>query len=73
MGMAWRLCFYQSMADDWKYMMEYYEELKAVSADDIMAAANKYLQPEKRTVVTLVKPAPDSDDDSETIPENAGY
>jgi predicted Zn-dependent peptidase len=73
MGLAWRLCFYQAMADDWRYLMEYYEELKAVNANDIMNAANKYLQPEKRTVVTLVRPESDSEDDSETIPEGAGY
>ncbi len=73
LGLAWRLSYYQAMAGDWKYLMEYYKQLKAVTAEDIMAAANKYFQPDKRTVVTLVKPVSNSDSIEETVPEGAGY
>jgi len=54
-GMGWRLAHYYAMTGDWKYMMTSYENLKKVTAEDIMRVANEYFAPEKRTVVTLVK------------------
>jgi len=54
-GMAWRLCSYQAMTGDWRNLLAYHEQIKAVTADDVMRVARKYFVPEKRTVVTLVK------------------
>lgn len=59
LGMGWRLAHYYAMTGDWKYMLTSYENLKKVTAEDIMRVANKYFAPEKRTVVTLVKTEPE--------------
>lgn len=55
MGMAFRLAHYEAMTGNWRYLLTSYDNLKKVTADDIMRVANKYFAPDKRTVVTLVK------------------
>ncbi|MFH1892269.1 MAG: pitrilysin family protein [Candidatus Zixiibacteriota bacterium] len=55
LGMGWRLAHYYAMTGDWKYMLTSYENMKKVTAADIMRVANEYFSPDERTVVTLVK------------------
>ncbi len=54
-GLAFRLAHTYAVAGDWRYLITSYEELKTVTAEDIMRVANKYFTPANRTVLTLVK------------------
>jgi len=56
MGLAYRLANYQAINGDWRYMLDYRDEYKAVTPEDIMRVAEKYLTKSNRTVVTLVTP-----------------
>jgi len=38
----------------WRYLMNYLEKLDTVTAEDIMAAANKYIRPENKTSVYII-------------------
>ena len=38
----------------WRYLMNYLEKLDTVTAEDIMAAANKYIRPENKTSVYVI-------------------
>ncbi len=69
MGLARRIGNMEAMTGDWHYLIDYREEYKAVTPEDIMRVANEYLTKSNRTIVTLVKPteeenaaAPDDDD-----------
>ncbi len=74
LGMAWRLCANHAMTGDWKYLIRSYEALKKVTADDIMRVANEYFKPERRTVVTMVRPAvAEEGEGSEMRGEKMGY
>jgi len=53
-GLAWNLGAAQNLAHDWKYLVKYRNNLKAVTAQDIMKTAGAYLTPQNRTVATLV-------------------
>lgn len=46
-----------AITGDWKNIYKYVEEVQAVTAKDIQAAASSYLTAENRTVAELVKPA----------------
>jgi predicted Zn-dependent peptidase len=59
-GIAMRLLEYQANAGDWRYFYKELELLKAVTAADLMRVARKYLTPENRTVVALVRPGASS-------------
>ena len=63
-GLAFRLANMQAMVDDWHYLIDYRQEIESVTPDDIMRAAKKYLTKSNRTVVTLVKPEPETVDAS---------
>jgi predicted Zn-dependent peptidase len=56
-GMAQQLATYQTLFGDWRYALKQLEELEKVTADDILAAANKYLVAKNRTVAYTVQPA----------------
>jgi predicted Zn-dependent peptidase len=51
-GLARTLSSYQVLGD-WRYLVDYEEKLNAVTAEDIMAVANRYLHVDNRTVATL--------------------
>ena len=54
-GLANRLAYYQTIAGDFRYMTRYIEEVKTITAEDIMDVAQRYLVKDNRTVATLVK------------------
>jgi predicted Zn-dependent peptidase len=54
-GLASRLGDSWAMMDDWRFTLEEPERIRAVTADAVMAAARKYLQPRQRTVAWLVR------------------
>jgi predicted Zn-dependent peptidase len=54
LGMAWRLASIQNQTKDWRYLNKFRQNLNAVTAQDIMNVAQKYLTKDNRTVGTLV-------------------
>lgn len=56
-GIASQLLGYEALTGDWRYLYREIELLKAVTPGDLMRVARKYLTPENRTVVTLVRPS----------------
>ncbi len=54
LGLADRLATAQNQAHDWHYLLKMRNNLKAVTADDVMTVAKKYFTPENRTVATLI-------------------
>ncbi len=72
-GLAWRLADSYALTGDWAYLLKSYEDLKAVTADDIMRVANEYLAPERCTVVTLVRAKPDNSDRAIVGQRNTAY
>ena len=53
-GLARMLSSYQTLGD-WRYLVDYEEQLNSVTAADIMDVANRYLRADNRTVVTLIR------------------
>ncbi len=51
-GLARMLSSYQTLGD-WRYLVNYEEQLNQVTAQEIMAVAQRYLHVDNRTVVTL--------------------
>ncbi|SYZ74556.1 Peptidase M16 domain protein [Candidatus Zixiibacteriota bacterium] len=54
LGLADRLATAQNQAHDWHYLLKMRNNLKAVTAADIMTVAKKYFTSENRTVATLI-------------------
>ncbi len=54
-GMASRLTYYESVAGDWRYLLNHTEEIRKVTPEDIQRVAKKYLVKRNRTVAVLVK------------------
>ncbi|MCK5125791.1 MAG: insulinase family protein [candidate division Zixibacteria bacterium] len=54
-GMAYRIGNMTAMVGDWHYLIDYRNELKAVTPEDIMRVAKQYFTKSNRTVVTVVK------------------
>lgn len=52
--LASMLSYYEVLLGDYRYLMNYLKAVDAVTADDIMQVAQKYLTRENRTVATLV-------------------
>ena len=53
-GLARMLSSYQTLGD-WHYLVDYEKQLNLVTAEDVMAAAKRYLHADNRTVVTLIR------------------
>ena len=53
-GLARYLATAQNIAGDWRYLSAYRDNLMAVTAEDIMRVAGKYLTEQRRTVATLI-------------------
>jgi len=54
-GLAHMLTYYQTIAGDWRYLVDYDEKVAGITADDIMSVARTYFAPENRTVAVLSK------------------
>jgi predicted Zn-dependent peptidase len=52
-GLARLLTSYQSLGGDWRYLVNYTEEIGKISVEDIKEVANNYFKPSNRTVVVL--------------------
>ncbi len=52
-GLASQLTFYQSITGDWRYVIDYDQQIASVTADEIMQVARRYLVPSNRTVATI--------------------
>lgn len=57
-GLARMLTFYQSVSGDWRYLIDYAQQIASVTAEDLMRVAATYLVPSNRTVATLQKKEP---------------
>jgi len=54
-GLARMLTYYQSVAGDWHYLVDYDDAVAAITPEDIMKTASTYFRPENRTVAVLQK------------------
>lgn len=54
-GMAFRLSYFETIAGDWRYLLNHPQEIRKVTPEDIMRVARKYLVKQNRTVGVLVK------------------
>lgn len=54
-GMANQLAFYESIAGDWRYILDWRKKMYEITPDDIMRVAKTYFNKSNRTVATLVK------------------
>jgi predicted Zn-dependent peptidase len=54
-GLARMLTFHQSVSGDWRYLIDYEEQIASITADDIQRVAATYLVPANRTVAVLQK------------------
>ncbi|MFQ5561029.1 MAG: M16 family metallopeptidase [Nitrospinota bacterium] len=54
-GMASELSYYQTVGGDWRYTVQYLDNVKKVTPEKIIRTAKKYLTKKNRTVATLVK------------------
>lgn len=67
-GMARQLAFYEGIAGDWRYILDWREKMYQITPEDIMKAAQTYFTRSNRTVATLIKKAPEvseSEEDTE--------
>ncbi len=54
-GLAEMLSYYQSIAGNWRYLVDYDEVVAGIGPEEILAAAARYLTPANRTVAVLGK------------------
>jgi predicted Zn-dependent peptidase len=54
-GLASQLSFYQTVAGNWRYIVQARDRIAAVTADDVQRVAGQYLTRANRTVGVLVK------------------
>lgn len=54
-GLASQLAFYQTVAGDWRYVIEARDRIAKVTPEDIQRVVTQYLKKSNRTVATLVK------------------
>lgn len=54
-GMANQLAFYEGIAGDWRYILNWRKKMHEITPDDIMRVAKTYFNKSNRTVATLVK------------------
>ena len=64
-GMARQLSYYEGFAGNWRYLLDWRENMYKITPEDIMKVANTYFTKSNRTVATLIKKeavAPAGDD-----------
>jgi predicted Zn-dependent peptidase len=54
MGIARGLAYHESVVGDWRYMLEYLDDVESITLEDIQTAAAKYLGPSNRTVARVI-------------------
>lgn len=54
-GLASQLAFYQTVAGDWRYVLDARDRIAKVTPEDIQRVVTQYLKKSNRTVATLVK------------------
>ncbi len=54
-GLASQLAFYQTVAGDWRYILDARDRIAKVTPEDIQRVVAQYLKKSNRTVATLVK------------------
>ena len=54
-GLASLLSYYEALLGDYRYLSSYGNQISTVTADEIMAAARKYLNRDNRTVAIMMK------------------
>ena len=54
-GLARMLTYYQTIAGDWRYLVDYDEQVASIGAEEVMATAKRYFSPANRTVAVLNK------------------
>ncbi len=52
-GLARMLTYYQTIAGDWRYLVNYDEVVSTIAPEEIMEVAGRYFRPENRTVTIL--------------------
>jgi len=57
-GMAQNLVTTKALFGDWRMLFKQLDDIEKVTADDVMAAAKKYLTQKTRTVASTSQPAP---------------
>ena len=57
-GMAQQLAFFEGIAGDWRYVLDWRENIYKITPEDIMRVAKTYFTKSNRTVGTLIKKAP---------------
>lgn len=57
-GMANQLAFYEGIAGDWRYILNWRKKMYEITPDDIMRVAQTYFKKSNRTVAILVKKEP---------------
>jgi predicted Zn-dependent peptidase len=57
-GLAGELAYFESVAGDWRYVMELIAGIRAVTADDVTRVAREYLTPANRTVAVIQRKKP---------------
>ena len=65
-GMAYQLAFYEGIANNWRYILEWRKKMYEITPDDIMRVAKKYFKKSNRTVATLVKKETDTEEQSDS-------
>jgi predicted Zn-dependent peptidase len=54
MGIARGLAYHEAVVGDWRYMLDYLDDVESITLEEIQAAAAKYLRPTNRTVARVV-------------------
>jgi predicted Zn-dependent peptidase len=60
MGIARLLSYYQTIFDDWRYVVRYMDRVRAITVDDIKKTLDKYFVESNRTVGMLIKSEKDN-------------
>ena len=54
-GLASMLSYYEALLGDFRYLIEYLDNIERITPQDILQTAQTYLNKENRTVAVLVK------------------
>jgi predicted Zn-dependent peptidase len=52
-GLARMLTYYQTVAGDWRYLVDYDDVIAELTAENVMKTARRYFRPENRTITTV--------------------
>jgi len=69
LGIARRITSSKTNTGDWRHFLKAYDDIKKVTADDVMRVVNKYLTRDNRTIAYIVK----AESEDETAIGDTGY